>query len=93
MLLSLSGLAEILDGPEGPQRGVEKGQEIGDDDIVEEKFAVSVGVLFAELVDEPFEGADVFGPDDWLGSDWPIARGPLHRSQAFGALGRWRGAR
>ncbi len=69
VFLSLSRLAEILHGSEGSQRGVEKGKEVGDKDIVEEKVAIAVGILFPQLVDEPFEGVDVLGPDDLLGPD------------------------
>ena len=69
MFLSLPGLAEILHGSEGSQRGVEKGEEVGDKDIVEEEVAISVGRLFTELVDEPFQGVNMLGPDDRLGPD------------------------
>ena len=69
MLLGLPGPAEIFDGPECSQRGVEEGEEVGDEDVVEEQAAIPVGVLLAELVDEAFEGVDVLGPEDPLGPD------------------------
>ena len=74
VFLSLSRLAEILHGPEGSQRGVEKGEEVGDKDVVEEEVAIAVGISLPELVDEPFEGVDVLGPDDLLGPDRQVAQ-------------------
>ena len=68
VLLSLPGLAEILDGPQGPQAGVEEGQERGDKDIIEEEITIAVRILFAELLDEPLDRADVLGADNLL---WP----------------------
>ena len=88
VFLSLSRLAEILHGPEGSQRGVEEGEEVGDKDVVEEEVAIAVGISLAELVDEPFEGTDVLGPDDLLGPDRQIAPGQLRRPREFGSFGR-----
>ena len=89
MFLSLPRLAEILDGPEGPQRGVEEGQEVGDKDVIEEEFSVAVGRLLAKPFDEPFQRADVFGPDDLFGPDRQVAQPRLLRPDVFGSLGRW----
>ncbi len=89
MFLGLSGLAEIFDGPECSQRGVEEGQEVGDEDVVEEQVAIAVGILFAESVDEALEGVDVVGPEDPLGPDGQLTRGPLRRPRELGSLGRW----
>jgi hypothetical protein len=89
LFLSLSGLAKILDRPEGAQRRIEEGEQIRDKDIVEEEVTIAVRVLFAKLVDEPFEGVNLFGPGDWLGPDRQIARGQDRRSRALGSLGRW----
>ena len=83
VLLGLTRLAEIFERSERSQRGVEEGEEIGDKDVVEEEFAVAVGVLIVELVDDPFERADVLGPDDLLGPDGQFAPGPLLRPRAF----------
>jgi hypothetical protein len=88
MFLGLSGLAEILKGSQGPQRGIEEGEEVGDKDIVEEKVAISVGTLFPELVDKPFEGMNVLGPEDLLGPDGQVALGQVRRARAFGSLRR-----
>src|SRR5260221_7965288 len=89
IFLSLSGLTEILNGSQGSQRGVEKGEEVGDKDIVEEKVAISVRVLITELVDEPFQGVNRLGAEDAIGPDGQITLGQLRRARALGSLGRW----
>ena len=47
MFLGLSGLTEILDGPQGPQRGIEEGEEIRDKDVIKEQGEIAVGLLIA----------------------------------------------
>jgi hypothetical protein len=93
MFLGLSRPAEILNGSEGSQRGIEESEKVGDKDIVEEKVAISMGTLFTKLVDEPFEGLHVLGPEDPLGPDGQVAIGQLHRAHAFGSFRRWSQAR
>ena len=93
MLLSLPGLTEILDGPQGPQRGIEEGQKRGDEDVVQKEVAIAVGFLFAELFDEPLNGANVLGPDDLLGPDGQIAQTRHLRPDALGMLRGWNRSR
>ena len=88
MFLSLPGLAEILDGPQRPQGGVEEGEEVGDEDVVEEEATIPVWRLLAELVDEAFEGANLLGPEDAIGPDGQVAPDPLLRPGKFGSRGR-----
>jgi hypothetical protein len=88
VFLGLSGLAEILDGPEAAQRRVEEGEEVSDEDVVEEEVPIAVRVPFPELVDEPLEGVEVLGADDRLGPEGQVARGRLGRSRAFGSFRR-----
>ena len=89
MLLGLSRLAEILEGSQGPQRGVEEGEEVGDEDVVEEELAIPVRILLVELIDETSEGTNMLGPKDLLGPDRQIAFGQDRRSRELGSLGRW----
>jgi len=89
MFLSLSGLAEIFDGSECSQRGVEESEEVGDEDVVEEQVAISVRVLFAESVDEALEGVNVVGAEDPLGPDGQITPCQLRRPRELGSLGGW----
>jgi hypothetical protein len=66
---------------------LKKGEEVGDKDIVEEKVAIPVGIVFTELVDEPFEGLNLLGPDDPLGPDGQIAQGQFRRPLPLGSNG------
>ena len=68
MLLSLLSLAEILEGAQGADRGVEERQEIGNEDVVEEKFPVAMrGVGVAECLDVLAEPLDERTTLDGLG--------------------------
>jgi hypothetical protein len=89
VFLSLSSLAEIHHGPEGSQRGVEEGQEVGDEDVVEEEVAIAVGISLSESVDEPFERVDVLGPDDLLGPDRQVTPARQLRPESLGPSRRW----
>ena len=89
MFLSLPRLAEILEGSESSQRGIEKGEEVGDKDVVEEKRAVAVGVFSAQLCDEAFEGVEMLGTEDFLRPDGELTPRRFHRTGAFRPLGRW----
>jgi hypothetical protein len=89
VFLSLSRLAEILHGPEGSQRGVEKGEEVGDKDVVEEEVAIAVGISLPQLADEPFQGVDVLGPDDLLGPDRQVTQARQLRLVAVTPSRRW----
>ena len=60
----LLGAAEVLDGAERAQGRVEEGQQVADQDVVEVKDAIAVGVLGPQGAEQRLEGADVLAADD-----------------------------
>ncbi len=86
-----AGLAEVLDGAEGADRGIKEGQEVSDEDVVEKEGAVAVcGVLAAEPGDVLREHRDERGPLDRPGHSLSVAASAASGSgrRRDGGIGR-----
>jgi hypothetical protein len=59
MRLGLPCLAEVFDRAERIDRRIEKGQEIGDEDIIEKQVLIAMPRLPAEVIDTALEQGDV----------------------------------
>jgi hypothetical protein len=64
--LRLPRLAEVFQRPQGPQRAVEKRQQIRDQNVVEMQPPIAVRLLVAQRTGEPFEHPHVLATDDLL---------------------------
>jgi hypothetical protein len=68
MSLGLPRLAEVFQGPQSTQGGIEKGQQISDDDVVQKELSIAMTVL-AKLPQMSVEHSNVLAADDLF---WPI---------------------
>ena len=66
MLADLSSLAEVLDRSERADGGVEEGQQVDDEHVVEEQLAVTVGLFLTQLIKLLPQQPDVLPSDDLL---------------------------
>ena len=63
MFLCLLCLADVFDGSQGPNRGIEKREQVDDKHIIEKEFTIAMLAILPEATQMFVEHSDILGAD------------------------------